>query len=88
MGLDGDFNPRRVERYLLMAYESGASPVILLTKADLADDVAGAVAEIEQVAIGTPVHAMSARDGSGLEVLDSYLQPGKTGNAPRIVGSG
>ncbi len=47
MGLDGDFNPRRVERYLLMAYESGASPVIVLTKADLAEDVAGAVAEIE-----------------------------------------
>ena len=88
MGLDGDFNPRRVERYLLMAYESGASPVVLLTKADLAEDLAGAVAEIEQVAIGTPVHAMSALDGSGLEVLDTYLRPGKTGTLLGSSGAG
>jgi ribosome biogenesis GTPase / thiamine phosphate phosphatase len=88
MGLDGDFNPRRVERYLLMAYESGASPVILLTKADLAEDVAGAVAEIERVAIGTPVHALSAREGSGLEVLDTYMQPGRTGTLLGSSGAG
>ena len=88
MGLDGDFNPRRVERYLLMAYESGASPVVLLTKADLADDVADAVAAIEGVAIGTPVHALSALDGSGLDVLDAYLQPGKTGTLLGSSGAG
>jgi ribosome biogenesis GTPase len=88
MGLDGDFNPRRVERYLLMAYESGASPVVLLTKADLVDDVAGAVAEIEGVAIGTPVHALSAREGTGLEVLDQYLRAGKTGTLLGSSGSG
>jgi ribosome biogenesis GTPase len=88
MGLDGDFNPRRVERYLLMAYESGASPVIVLTKADLAEDVAGAVAEIERVAIGTPVHALSALDGSGIEVLDAYLRPGKTGTLLGSSGAG
>jgi ribosome biogenesis GTPase len=88
MGLDGDFNPRRVERYLLMTYESGASPVILLTKADLADDPAGAVAEIESVAIGTPVHALSAREGSGLEALDRYLRPGRTGTLLGSSGAG
>jgi ribosome biogenesis GTPase len=88
MGLDGDFNPRRVERYLLMAYESGARPVIVLTKADLADDVAGAVAEIDRVAIGTPVHALSALDGTGVEVLDAYLQPGKTGTLLGSSGAG
>jgi ribosome biogenesis GTPase len=88
MGLDGDFNPRRVERYLLMAYESGASPVVLLTKADLADDVASAVAAIESVAIGTPVHALSALDGSGLDVLDAYLLPGKTGTLLGSSGAG
>ena len=37
MGLDGDYNPRRLERYLLLAYESGASPVVILNKADVAD---------------------------------------------------
>ncbi|MGH9386547.1 MAG: GTPase RsgA, partial [Vicinamibacterales bacterium] len=88
MGLDGDYNPRRIERYLLMAYESGASPVVLLTKADIADDVPGAVVEIERAAIGTPVHALSAREGTGLEVLDTYLQPGKTGTLLGSSGSG
>jgi ribosome biogenesis GTPase len=88
MGLDGDFNPRRVERYLLMAYESGASPVILLTKADLADDVDAAVAQIATVAIGAPIHALSARDGSGLDALDAYLRPGKTGTLLGSSGAG
>ena len=50
MGLDGDFNPRRLERALVLAWESGASPVVLLNKADLADDLAARRAEIERVA--------------------------------------
>ncbi|MGQ0732507.1 MAG: ribosome small subunit-dependent GTPase A [Acidobacteriota bacterium] len=88
MGLDGDYNPRRVERYLLMAYESGASPVVLLSKADLAADVEGAVAEISGVAPGTPVHPIiavprRAPDGSlippEVDVVRQYLGPGRTG---------
>ena len=59
MGLDRDYNPRRLERYLLMAYESGASPVVLLSKADLAVDLPASMAEIRLLAPGTPVHAIS-----------------------------
>src|SRR5262245_45010925 len=88
MGLDGDFNPRRIERYLSMAYESGASPVVLLTKADIADDVPEALAEIERVAIGTPVHAISAHARTGLETLDAHLRPGRTGTLLGSSGSG
>src|SRR6185503_13103556 len=60
-GLDGDFNPRRIERYLVTAWESGASPVILLNKADLVDDAATSVAEVGGLAAGVPVHAVSAK---------------------------
>jgi ribosome biogenesis GTPase len=60
MGLDRDYNPRRLERYLLMAYESGASPVVLLSKADLSTDLSARVAEITALAPGTPVHAISS----------------------------
>ena len=55
-GLDGDFNLRRLERYLLLAWDSGARPVIILNKADLCDDVAARVREVEGIAAGTPVH--------------------------------
>ncbi|HQX82897.1 MAG TPA: GTPase RsgA, partial [Vicinamibacterales bacterium] len=64
-GLDGDFNPRRIERYLLLAQQSQARPVIILNKADLADDVAEAVAMIGEMANGIPVLAISAADGRG-----------------------
>jgi ribosome biogenesis GTPase len=60
-GLDGDFNPRRLERYLLVAWESGASPVVVLNKADLADDPQARVAEVEAFARGVPVHAISCK---------------------------
>ena len=53
--LNADFNPRRLERYLATAYESGASPAIVLTKADLEEDVAAYVAEAEAIAFGTPL---------------------------------
>jgi ribosome biogenesis GTPase / thiamine phosphate phosphatase len=77
-GLDADFNIRRIERYLVTTWESGAAPVVLLTKSDLADDVAARVAEVESVAGGAPVHVTSARDNQGLDVLHRYLQPGRT----------
>jgi ribosome biogenesis GTPase len=79
MGLDGDYNPRRLERYLLLAYESGASPVVILNKSDVADHLAEDMDEIQALTVGIPVHAMSARDNTGLEVIIGYLGPGKTG---------
>lgn len=79
MGLDGDYNKRRLERYLLLAHESGAAPVVLLSKADLAPDLAGALAEIRQIAAGVPVHAISVVTRQGLEEVLGHLGPGRTG---------
>lgn len=77
-GLDNDFNPRRVERYLVLAWESGASPVVVLNKADLCNDIERRVAEIELVATGVPVHAMSALYREGLDALATYVIAGCT----------
>lgn len=77
-GLDGDFNPRRIERALTAAWESGAQPVVVLNKADLAADVAARVAETEAVTPGAPVIALSALDGSGLDALAPWLVHGHT----------
>ena len=77
-GLDGDFSPRRVERALVLAWESGASPVVLLNKADLGGDLEARRREIEAAAPGVPVHAVSALLGDGLDALASYLAPGRT----------
>jgi len=76
--LNTDLNPRRIERYLASAWQSGAQPVVVLTKADLCADVVAAVADIEAVAVGAPVHAISAVTGEGLEALGTYLAPGVT----------
>jgi ribosome biogenesis GTPase len=76
--LDNDFSPRRVERYLVLAWEGGATPVVLLTKADLSDDVDARVAEIAAVAPGVPLHPISVVSGMGLDALDTYLLPGRT----------
>jgi ribosome biogenesis GTPase len=77
-GLDDDFSLRRLERYITTAWESGASPIVVLTKADLCDDVPAAVLAVESVAIGVPVHAVSNVLGTGLDTLAPYLQPGRT----------
>jgi ribosome biogenesis GTPase len=79
MGLDGDYNPRRLERYLVLAHDSGAQAVVLLNKADIASDVDAALAEITAIAADRPVHAISARAGEGLEHVLAYLGPGRTG---------
>jgi ribosome biogenesis GTPase len=76
--LNADLSVRRIERYLATAWESGAAPVIVLTKADMCDDVAALVAEVEAVAFGVPVHAISAVTGEGLDAVRAHLQPGKT----------
>jgi ribosome biogenesis GTPase / thiamine phosphate phosphatase len=76
--LNEDLNLRRLERYLTLAWESGARPVFVLTKADLADDVAGGVADVESIAFGVPVVPISSVTGEGLDVLRSHLGPGVT----------
>ncbi len=73
-----DFNPRRIERYLTMIWESGASPVVLLNKTDLADDPQELVALAEAVTLGAPVHGVSAKRDTGLDPLSPYLRPGST----------
>ena len=74
----GDLNPRRLERYLTSAWDSGSSPVIVANKIDLADDPVFELAEVEAVAIGVPVAAVSASTGEGMEQLEPQLVPGKT----------
>jgi ribosome biogenesis GTPase len=76
--LDGDFNPRRVERYLAQSWESGARPVIVLNKADACEEARGKAAEMERVAIGTSVCVVSARTGEGFAELEEFLKPGHT----------
>jgi len=78
MALDGDFNVRRLERYLAQCWESGAKSVVLLNKSDDCDDVAARIAEVEAVAAGAPVIAVSALKGDGLEALSSFLVTGQT----------
>jgi ribosome biogenesis GTPase len=76
--LGPDLNPRRLERYLVGAWESGAQPAIVLTKADLEPEHADAVLGVEGVAFGVPVHVVSAVSGAGLEELEPYLGRGRT----------
>jgi ribosome biogenesis GTPase len=78
MGLDGDYNPRRLERYLLLARESGARPVVILNKSDVATQLAEDLAEIGGLAAGIPVHAISAKQADGINVIHDYLGPGRT----------
>jgi ribosome biogenesis GTPase / thiamine phosphate phosphatase len=73
-----DLNVRRLERYLAAGWESGADPVVVLNKSDLAEDLAGAAAEVEAIAFGVPVHVVSAADGAGLEELARYPEGGRT----------
>jgi ribosome biogenesis GTPase / thiamine phosphate phosphatase len=76
--LDGDFNPRRVERYLAQCWESGAKPVLVLNKADACADVNARVAEMERVALGAAVYLVSAKTGQGFEALEKMLSSGQT----------
>ena len=76
--LNQDFNPNRLERYLTLSWQSGATPVVLLTKADLQEDYWDYLTRAERVAMGVNVHVVSAHSGQGLARLNAYLQPGKT----------
>jgi len=76
--MNADLNARRLERYLATAWQSGANPVIVLTKLDLAEDPEADIAEAEAVAFGVPVLAVSAVTGEGLDALASHLKPAET----------
>ena len=76
--LNMDFNPKRLERYLTLAWQSGATPVILLTKADLAEDYQEYLTQVERIAAGVNTHIVSAHSGHGLARLNAYLRPGTT----------
>jgi ribosome biogenesis GTPase len=78
MGLDRDYNPRRIERALVLAWESGAEPVIVLNKTDLSDEVEACRAEVEAAAPGVPVVALSAKRSEGLGDLGPWLRRGRT----------
>ncbi|MBD0379099.1 ribosome small subunit-dependent GTPase A [Paenibacillus sp. WST5] len=76
--LNLDFNVRRIERYLVLAWESGANPVIVLSKADLCDDPEAKAAEVEAVAVGVPIHIISSAENRGLADLAAYVSAGQT----------
>ena len=76
--LGPDLEPRRIERYLVTIWESGATPEIVLTKADRMDDPWELVAEVEAVAVGVPVHVVSAVSGQGCDELRARIEPGAT----------
>jgi ribosome biogenesis GTPase len=73
-----DLNARRLERYLTVAWESGAEPVVVLTKADLCESVEAAVAELGGVMFGVPAHIVSAVTGEGMDELTARLAAGRT----------
>lgn len=78
LDIERNTNLRRLERYIAIAVNSRAAPVIVLNKADLCDDVASIIREVETVAGGIPVCAVSAITGNGLDILQSYLKTGIT----------
>ncbi|MFH1378283.1 MAG: ribosome small subunit-dependent GTPase A [Planctomycetota bacterium] len=78
-GLDEDFNLRRIERYLTLAYQSGATPVIVLNKSDICPDLAPVIETVTSIAPGCEIFPVSARSGVGMDALRSRLAPGTTG---------
>ncbi|MDP4086545.1 MAG: ribosome small subunit-dependent GTPase A [Bacillota bacterium] len=76
--LNSDFNLRRIERYILSAWESGANPVIILSKADLCENINQKIEEVESVAFGVPILPISAEKKVGLNLLTPFLKEGKT----------
>ena len=78
VGLDGDFSPRRIERYMTAVYDSGSTPVIVLTKAGLCDEVPRYVSEARALAPGAEVLAVDVLEGIGVDAMDARLTPGTT----------
>ncbi|WP_337982937.1 ribosome small subunit-dependent GTPase A [Lysinibacillus sp. C5.1] len=88
MSLNADFNIRRLERYLVAAWDSGAKPVVVLTKADLCEDIPSMVREVEQVAFGVDIFVTSARSGEGIEAIRMLFTDGVTGALLGSSGAG
>jgi len=76
--LNADLNLRRLERYLAFAWESGAEPIVVLSKADLAEELGDSLALVESVAVGTTILTVSAVDGRGIDELRARIRPGST----------
>jgi ribosome biogenesis GTPase len=77
-GLDQEFNPRRIERYVATVLRGGATPVVILNKTDLCADPAPVIARLGPIAAGIAVHPVSAVGDSGLDALKAYVRPGET----------
>ncbi len=78
MSLNADFNIRRIERYLTIAWDSLASPVIVLTKSDLCKDLPQKLDELSSVSMGVPIIVCSAENGDGHKEINTYIEQGKT----------
>jgi ribosome biogenesis GTPase len=78
MSLSGDFNLRRLERYLTVAWKSRAKPLIILTKSDLCEDVTSRLAEVEAVSIGVPIVVCSSENANGLDEVSAQIAAGIT----------
>lgn len=76
--LNNDYYLPWLERYLTLAWSSGADPVVVLNKSDLCDDIPSMIAEVGALAAGAPIHALSAVTAAGLDALAPYLRPGRT----------
>lgn len=78
MSLNSDYNLRRLERYLTMVYDSGATPVIVLTKSDLCNNIEEILLEVGKVALGVEIVVSSCLSNVGLEILRKYTKEGET----------
>lgn len=76
--LNNNYNLHRIERYLTLSWQSGAIPVIILTKCDLVEDYTQLLLDVENIAIGVNVYAISCKTGEGLENIQKYFQSGNT----------
>ncbi|MDU5081819.1 ribosome small subunit-dependent GTPase A [uncultured Tissierella sp.] len=76
--LNHDFNIKRIERYLSIAWESGANPAVILTKSDLVDDIEEYSIQVDNIAMGVPIFYISSVTGEGIEELKEYLKPRET----------
>ena len=78
MSMNNDFSARRLERYLVAAYDSGATPVVVLTKKDMCDDPSFYIEEAQSITLGAEIFAVSNVTGEGIDELTALLKNNKT----------